>query len=53
LNFRIFLDSESSVSDAYKVYGVPAYFLVDKKGYLRETSSSFPLEEARILAKEK
>ena len=51
--FRVFLDLESSVSDAYNVYGVPAYFLVDKKGYLREVSSSLPLEEARILAKEK
>ena len=53
LTFRIFLDLESSVSEAYNVYGVPVYFLVDKKGYLREVASSFPLEQARILAKEK
>lgn len=53
LTFRVLLDSESSVSEAYNVYGVPVYFLVDKKGYLRGVSSSFPLEEVRILAKEK
>jgi peroxiredoxin len=51
--FRIFLDLDSSISDAYHVYGVPVYFVVDKKGYLREATSSFPLREVRELAREK
>ncbi|MCX5708806.1 MAG: TlpA disulfide reductase family protein [Candidatus Omnitrophica bacterium] len=51
--FRIILDTGSEASDAYDVYGVPAYFLVDKKGYLRLTDNYFPREEAKALAKEK
>jgi peroxiredoxin len=51
--FRIILDANSEASDAYRVYGVPSYFLVDKKGYLRLTDNYFPREEARELAKEK
>ncbi len=50
--FRIFLDSDSAVSDSYHVYGVPTYFLVDKKGYVRSVSNEFPADEARKLAKE-
>jgi peroxiredoxin len=51
--FRVILDLDSEASEAYHVYGVPAYFLVDKKGYLRLTDNYFPREEARELAKEK
>jgi peroxiredoxin len=50
--FRIFLDMDSKVSDAYQVYGVPAYFLVDKKGYLSAIGNYFPREKARESAKE-
>ncbi len=50
--FRIILDMDSAVSDAYHVYGVPAYFLVDKKGYLRAIENYFPREKARELVKE-
>lgn len=50
--FRIFLDSDSEVSDAYHINGVPAYFIVDKKGYLRSVSNSFPDDEIRGLAGE-
>jgi peroxiredoxin len=52
-NFRILLDPSSETSDAYHVYGVPAYFLVDKKGVLRGSDNSFPREAARELVKEK
>ena len=51
--FRILLDSDSAVSDAYHIYGVPIYFLVDKKGYVRLVSNTFPHDEAQKLAKEK
>ncbi len=51
--FRVFLDFDSSISDAYNVYGVPVYFAVDKKGFLRKMAGSLPLEEARGLAREK
>ena len=50
--FRIFLDSDSKVTDAYHIYGVPTYFLVDKNGYVRSVSNAFPHDEARKLAKE-
>jgi peroxiredoxin len=51
--FKVYLDMDSRVSDSYQVYGVPAYFLVDKKGYLRAIGNSFPKDQARELAKEK
>jgi peroxiredoxin len=51
--FRIFLDSDSEISDAYHVYGVPTYYLVDRKGYVRSVSNEFPADEARKLAKER
>jgi peroxiredoxin len=53
LAFRVILDVDSKASDAYRVYGVPVYFLVDKKGYLRLSDNYFPREEARELAREK
>jgi peroxiredoxin len=51
--FRVLMDPDSEASDAYRVYGVPVYFLVDKKGYLRLTDNYFPRDEARELVKEK
>jgi len=50
--FRIFLDSDSAVADSYNVYGVPSYFIVDKKGYLRAASNTFPHDEVLKLAQE-
>ncbi len=50
--FRIFLDIDSKVTDAYHIYGVPTYFLVDKNSYVRSISNTFPHDEARKLAKE-
>ncbi len=50
--FRIFLDLDSKVADEYHIYGVPTYFLVDKSGYVRLVSNTFPNDEARKLAKE-
>jgi len=50
--FRIFLDIDSKVADEYHIYGVPTYFLVDKSGYVRSVSNTFPNDGARKLAKE-
>ncbi len=49
--FRIFLDADSEVSGAYHINGVPTYFIVDKKGYVRSISNSFPDDEIRKLAR--
>jgi peroxiredoxin len=51
-SFRVFLDPDSKASDEYNVYGVPVYFAVDKKGYIRSTTSSFPRNKIRELIKE-
>lgn len=53
LNFRVFLDPDSQVSDSYQVYGVPSYFIIDKKGYIRSISNSFLIGEAKAAAGEK
>ncbi|MFZ3100663.1 MAG: TlpA disulfide reductase family protein [Desulfitobacteriaceae bacterium] len=38
-NFPVLLDTNanSSVADAYQVYGIPASFFIDKNGLIRET----------------
>lgn len=38
-NFPVLLDTNanSSVADAYQVYGIPASFFIDKNGIIRET----------------
>jgi peroxiredoxin len=48
--FRIFLDTDSAVSDGYQIYGVPTYVIVDKEGFMRSTSNFFPEEELKGLA---
>jgi peroxiredoxin len=53
LTFRVFLDPGSAVSDSYHVYGVPSYFLIDKKGYIRSEANTMPLDEARQIVQEK
>ncbi len=50
--FRIFTDPDSAVSNDYHIYGIPVYFAVDKKGYLRSVTSAFPEEEVLELVKE-
>lgn len=34
LSFKVLLDSDTKVADAYRVLGVPTYILVNKKGYV-------------------
>ncbi len=50
--FRIFTDTDSAVSNDYHIYGIPIYFAVDKEGYVRSITNSFPQEEILKLAKE-
>jgi peroxiredoxin len=42
LDFPVLLDKTTTVSGAYGVFGVPTYFIVDKRGYVVFKDNYFP-----------
>jgi len=49
LPMRVLLDRDGSVSRAYRVYGIPTTFIVDKEGILRARYTGFdPNMEAKL-----
>ena len=52
LPFRIFLDTDTSVAEAFEILGVPTYVLVDKKGYIRLIENFFPKEKYKSIISE-
>jgi peroxiredoxin len=49
LPMRVLLDRDGSVSRAYRVYGIPTTFIVDKEGVLRARHTGFdPNMEAKL-----
>jgi peroxiredoxin len=53
LSFRVFLDEDGSVADAFGVYGVPTFVLIDKNGNLVFSDNTFPREEIDMLCPQK
>ncbi len=49
LHFRVFLDKDNAVAQSFGILGVPAYILVDKKGYIRFAGHYFPKEQYKSL----
>ena len=49
----VYLDEDSKVADRYGIYGVPTFFVIDKKGLIRDAGNSFPREAAKRIAAEK
>ncbi|MDD5155593.1 MAG: TlpA disulfide reductase family protein [Candidatus Omnitrophica bacterium] len=52
LPFRVLLDKDYAVSNAFDVLGVPTYILIDKKGYIRLVEHSFPKEKYKSIIAE-
>ncbi|MBI2909609.1 MAG: TlpA family protein disulfide reductase [Chloroflexi bacterium] len=46
LTFPVLLDSNGAVAASYRVKGIPANFLVDREGVVRDYSGGFASEEA-------
>lgn len=46
--FDVFLDEESTLSEAYSVIGVPSFFFVDKNGVVRQMEFALPENYAEI-----
>lgn len=42
LNFKVLLDKDMTVADAYDILGVPTYVLVNKEGYIVFKDNYFP-----------
>ncbi len=42
LAFKILLDQDTSVAQAYEILGMPTYVLIDKKGRIVSTGNTFP-----------
>lgn len=40
-NFKVLLDKDTEVADAYGVLGVPTYIFIDKDGYILSQAHSF------------
>jgi len=53
LVFRVFLDEDGSVADAFGVYGVPTFVLIDKNGFIVFSDNSFPRKEIEMLCSQK
>jgi len=49
LAFKILLDKDTSVAQAYEILGVPTYILIDKKGRIVSTGNTFPEREYKEL----
>jgi peroxiredoxin len=49
LDFKVLLDRDTNVAYSYDISGVPAYVLVDKKGYIVFKGHYFPLAEYKKL----
>jgi peroxiredoxin len=49
LTYKILLDEDTTVADAYEVLGVPTYVLINKKGNISFVSHSFPEDKYKDL----
>lgn len=49
LNFKVLLDKDIAVADAYDILGVPTYVLIDKKGRIVFRANYFPKEKYKEL----
>jgi peroxiredoxin len=49
LTFKVLLDKDTAVADAYGLMGVPTYFFVDKKGNIILRENYFPLAKYKEL----
>lgn len=41
-NFRVLLDKDAAVAEAYNILGVPTYILINKEGYIVFSGNYFP-----------
>ena len=39
LSFKVLLDGDSTVAEDYDIFGVPAYFIVDKEGKISDSGT--------------
>jgi len=51
LDFTIFLDKESSLTDPYGIIGLPTFIFVDEEGVVRDVTHSLPESYETIFAK--
>ena len=49
LSFRVLLDTDLKVAQAYGILGVPTYFLINKEGHVVFNNHYFPQEEYKDL----
>jgi peroxiredoxin len=52
LNFRVFLDKDAEVADAYDILGVPTYVFINKKGQIMSRDNYFDPEKYKELTSE-
>jgi len=52
LAFKILLDKDTSVAQAYAILGVPTYVLIDKKGLIVSTGNTFSERKVKDLISE-
>lgn len=49
LNFKVLIDRDTNVAEAYDILGVPTYVLIDKKGRIVFRTNYFPKEKYKEL----
>jgi len=52
LGYRVLLDKDTSVSNSFRVLGVPTYVLIDKDGYIVFQDNFFPDEYKDLIKKQ-
>ncbi|MDO8662192.1 MAG: redoxin domain-containing protein [Candidatus Omnitrophota bacterium] len=50
LTFKVLLDKDNTVADAYELMGVPTYIVINKSGQVVSTSNNFPKDTLKELA---
>lgn len=53
LGLGVLLDKDSSVAEAYRLFGLPTYYLIDKKGYICFQGYSFPEKYKDLISEDK
>ena len=53
VDFTIFLDTDSTLSDPYEIMGLPTFIFVDAKGIIRDVTHGLPEDYSTIMATSK
>ncbi len=50
IDYAVFLDEDSSVSDVYQLIGVPTYVFIDEAGVIRGVEHFLPKDYEKLLS---